>query len=115
MRPWISHAAPKWQGNELRARAPSRTNDSHADTLRVRVVHVVSHAISPTDVDLILLTFAGGLAVDGVVKVHALGRVASPVAPHQVDAGADQAEHHCGDNRNCMRLTHSGRTGRGER
>lgn len=71
------------------------------------MVRVVSHGVSPTDVDLVLLALAGRLAVDGVVKVHALGGVAPPVTPHHVDPGADQAEHHCGNNRNCMRLTHS--------
>ena len=72
------------------------------------VVHVVPHAVSPSDVDLVLLALAGGFAVDGVVEVHALGGVAPPVPPHQVDSGADQAEQHCGNDRNCMRLTHSG-------
>lgn len=113
--PWIRHAAPEWQGDELRAGAPSCSYNSHVDALRVWVVvRVVSHAVSPPDVDLVLLTLAGGLAVDGVVEVHALGGVAPPVAPHQVDSGAHQAEHHCGNDRNCMRLTHSGRDmGRG--
>lgn len=117
MSPRVWHAATEWQGDELRARAASRSHDSHANALRVRVVvRVVSHAVSPTDVDLILLTFASGLTVDGIVEVHTLGGVAPPVTPHQVDSGADQAKHHCGNNRNCMRLTHSGRdTGRGER
>lgn len=77
---------------------------------------MVPHPVGPPDVDLVLLALAGGLAVDGVVEVHALGGVAPPVTPHQVDSGADQPEHHCGNDRNCMRLTHSGRdTGRGER
>lgn len=113
--PGIWHAAPERQGNELRAGAPSRRHDSHADALRVRVVvRMVSHGVRPPDVDLVLLALAGGFAVDGVVEVHALGGVAPPVAPHQVDRGADQAEHHCGNDRNCMRLTHSGRDmGRG--
>lgn len=111
----VGHAAPKWQGDELRARAASRSHDSHADTLWVRVmVRVVCHGISPANVDLVLLALAGGLPIDWVVEVHALGGVAPPVAPDQVDSGADQAEHHCGNDRNCMRLTHSGRdTGRG--
>lgn len=78
------------------------------------VVRVVAHAVGPPDVDLVLLALAGGLAVHGVVEVHALGGVAPPVAPDQVDAGAHQAEHHCGNDRNCMRLTHSGGdTGKG--
>lgn len=113
--PGIWHAAPERQGNELRAGAPSRRHDSHADALRVRVVvRMVSHGVRPPDVDLVLLALAGGFAVDGVIEVHALGGVAPPVAPHQVDRGADQAEHHCGNDRNCMRLTHSGRDmGRG--
>lgn len=115
MSPRIRHVAPEWQGNELRACATSCSYNPHVDTLWVRVVvRVVSHAVSPSDVDLILLALASGLAVDGVVEVHALGGVAPPVAPHQVDSGAHQAEHHCGNDRNCMRLTHSGRdTGRG--
>lgn len=115
--PRIRHAAPERQGDELRAGAASRTHDSHVDALRVRVVvRVVPHPVGPPDVDLVLLALAGGLAVDGVVEVHALGGVAPPVTPHQVDSGADQPEHHCGNDRNCMRLTHSGRdTGRGER
>lgn len=117
MSPWIGHAAPKWQGNELRTGAATCSDDSHVDALRVWVVvRVVSHAVGPSDVDLVLLALAGGLAVDGVVEVHALGGVVPPVAPHQVDSGAHQAEHHCGNDRNCMRLTHSGRDmGRGER
>lgn len=115
MSPRVGHAAPQWQGDELGAGADSGPYDSHVDALRVRVVvPVVSHAVRPPDVDLVLLALAGGLAVDGVVEVHALGGVAPPVAPHQVDPGAHQAEHHCGNDRNCMRLTHSGRdTGRG--
>lgn len=115
---WVGHASPKWQGNELWASATPCSHDSHVNALRVRVVvvRVVSHAVSPPDVDLILLALAGGLAVDGVVEVHALGGVASPVTPDQVDPGADQAENHCGNDRNCMRLTHSGRDmGRWER
>jgi len=113
--PRIGHAAPEWQGDELRAGATSCSSNSHVDALRVRVmVRVVSHAVRPPDVDLVLLALAGGLAVDGVVEVHALGGVAPPVAPHQVDPGAHEAEHHCGNDRNCMRLTHRGRdTGRG--
>lgn len=113
--PGIGHAAPEWQGDELRAGAASCSYDAHVDALRVRVVvRVVSHAVGPPDVDLVLLALAGGLAVDGVVEVHALGGVAPPVAPRQVDSGAHQAEHHCGNDRNCMRLTHSGRdTGEG--
>lgn len=80
------------------------------------VVHVVPHGVSPSDVDLVLLALSGGFAVDGVVKVHALGGVAPPISPNQVDSGADQAKHHCGNDRNCMRLTHSGGDmGRGER
>lgn len=77
-------------------------------------MRVVAHALGSADVDLILFALAGGLAVHRVVEVHALGGVAPPVAPHQVHAGTDQAEHHCGNDRNCMRLTHSGRdTGKG--
>lgn len=77
-------------------------------------MRVVAHAVGSADVDLVLLALAGGLAVHRVVEVHALGGVAPPVAPHQVDASADQAKHHCGNDRNCMRLTHSGRdTGKG--
>lgn len=110
MRPRIGHAAPEWQRDELRACATTCSYDSHVDGLRVRVMMrvVVPHAIRPSDVDLVLLALAGGLAVNGVVEVHALGGVAPPVAPHQVDSSADQAEHHCGNDRNCMRLTHSG-------
>lgn len=115
MSSWVGHAAPEWQSDELRAGAPSGPHNSHVDTLRVRMVmRVVAHAVGPADVDLVLLALAGGLAVHGVVEVHALGGVAPPVAPDQVDAGADQAEHHCGNDRNCMRLTHSGSdTGKG--
>lgn len=77
---------------------------------------MVRHRVSPSDVDLVLLALAGGFAVDRVVEVHALGGAAPPVPPHQVDSGADQAEHHCGNDRNCMCLTHSGGDmGRGER
>lgn len=77
---------------------------------------MVAHPVGPSDVDLVLLALAGGLAVHRVVEVHALGGVASPVAPDHVDASTDQAEHHCGNDRNCMRLTHSGRdTGKGQR
>lgn len=108
--PRIGHAAPQWQGDELRAGPPARSHHPHVDALRVGVVvRVVAHPVGPADVDLVLLALAGGLAVHGVVEVHALGGVASPVAPHQVDSGAHQAEHHCGNDRNCMRLTHSGR------
>lgn len=115
MSSWVGHAAPKRQGDELRAGAPPGPHNSHVDALRVRMVmRVVAHAIGSADVDLVLLALAGGLAVHRVVEVHALGGVAPPVAPHQVDAGADQAKHHCGNDRNCMRLTHSGRdTGKG--
>lgn len=78
------------------------------------VVYVVSHAVGPSNVDLVLLALAGGFTVNRIVEVHALGGVAAPVPPHQVDAGADQTEHHCGNDRNCMRLTHSsGDMGRG--
>lgn len=117
MSPWIGHAAAQGQGDELRAGAASCAHDSHVDALRVRVVmRVVPHAVRPTDMDLILLALAGSLTINGVVEVHALRGVAPPVAPHQIDSGAHQAEHHCGNDRNCMRLTHSGRdTGRGER
>lgn len=110
MSPRIGHAAPEWKGDELRAGPPARSHDPHVDPLWVGVVvvRVVAHPIGPADVDLVLLALAGGLAVHGVVKVHALGGVAPPVAPHQVDSGAHQAEHHCGNDRNCMRLTHSG-------
>lgn len=113
--PGVGHAASKWQGDELRAGAPSCPYDAHANSLREWVVvDVVSHGVSPPDVDFVLLALAGGFAVDWVVKVHAFCRVATPVTPHQVDSGADQAEHHCGNDRNCMRLTHSGRDmGRG--
>lgn len=115
MRPRIGHAATKRQGDELRAGAPSSSYNAHVDALRVRVVmRVVAHAVGPPDVDLVLLALARGLAVHGVVEVHALRGVAPPVAPHQVDSRAHQAKHHCGNDRNCMRLTHSGRdTGRG--
>lgn len=116
--PWIGHAAPQWQGDELRAGPPARSHHPHVDALRVGVVvRVVAHPVCPANVDLVLLALAGGLAVNGVVEVHALGGVAPPVAPHQVDSSAHQAEHHCGNDRNCMRLTHSGRgwdKGRGE-
>lgn len=79
------------------------------------VVSVMSHGVSPTDVDLVLLALARGLSVNGVVEVHALGGVGAPVPPHQIDASADQAENHCGNDRNCMYLTHRGREmGRGE-
>lgn len=75
----------------------------------------MSHGVSPTDVDLVLLALARGLSVNGVVEVHALGGVGAPVPPHQIDASADQAENHCGNDRNCMYLTHRGREmGRGE-
>lgn len=116
MSPRIRHAAPQWQGDELRAGPPARSHHPHVDALRVGVVvRVVAHPVGPADVDLVLLALAGGLAVHGVVEVHALGGVAPPVAPHQVDSGAHQAEHHCGNDRNCMRLTHSGRgVGQGE-
>lgn len=115
--PWVRHAAAEWQGDELRASAAPCSDDSHVDTLWVRVVmRMMPHAVSPPNVDLILLALAGGFTVNGVVKVHALRGVASPVPPDQVDPGAHQAEHHCGNDRNCMRLTHSGRDmGRGQR
>lgn len=115
--PRVWHAAAKWQGDELWAGASSCSDDSHVDALRVRVVvRVVSHAIGPPDVDLVFLALAGRLAVHGVVEVHALRGVVPPVTPHQVDSSAHQTEHHCGNDRNCMRLTHSGRDmGRGER
>lgn len=111
----VGHAAPKWQSDELRAGPASRSHDTHADPLWERVmVHVVPHGVSPPDVDLVLLALAGGFTVHWVVEVHAFRGVATPVPPHQVDSGADQAEHHCGNDRNCMRLTHSGRDmGRG--
>lgn len=71
--PWVWHAAAKWQSDKLWARATSRSHNSHADALRVRVVvRVVPHAVSPPDVDLIFFSFASGLAVDRVVEVHAL-------------------------------------------
>lgn len=113
--PRIGHAAAEWQGDELRAGATPCSYDTHVDALRVRVVMcVVSHAIGPPDMDLVLLALAGSLAVNRVVEVHALRGVAPPVTPHQIDSSAHQAEHHCGNDRNCMRLTHSGRDmGRG--
>lgn len=116
MRPRIWHATPQWQGDELRTGSPSSSDHAHADALRVgMVVSVMSHGVSPTDVDLVLLALARGLSVNGVVEVHALGGVGAPVPPHQIDASADQAENHCGNDRNCMYLTHRGREmGRGE-
>lgn len=111
----VGHAAAKWQGDELRAGARPGPHNSHIDALRVwMVMRVVTHGVGSADVYLVLLALAGGLAVHRVVKVHAFGGVAPPVAPHQVDSGADQAKDHCGNDRNCMRLTHSGRdTGKG--
>lgn len=79
------------------------------------MVRMVSHGISPANVDLVLLPLAGGLAIDRVVKVHALGGGAAIVSPNQVDSSADQTKHHCGNNRNCMCLTHSGRDMKGQR
>jgi hypothetical protein len=71
---------------------------------------LAAHAtVCPSDVNLVLFALACGLAVNGVVKVHTLGRVYTIVPPNQVDASAEQTEDHCGNNRNCMRLTHSGR------
>lgn len=69
----------------------------------------VSDLLGPADVDLVVVVL-GGLAVDGVVEVHALGVLPPPVAPDQIAAGAEQADDHCGKDRNCMRLTHSRHT-----
>lgn len=44
-------------------------------------------AVSP-DVDLIVIVLCG-LPVHGVVEVHALGVLSSPVAPDQVPSGAE--------------------------
>lgn len=43
-------------------------------------------AVTP-DMDFVIVVF-GGLAVNGVVEVHALRVLAPPVAPYQVGAGA---------------------------
>lgn len=51
-------------------------------------VHVANGlAVSP-DVDLVVIVLRG-FAVNRVVEVHALGVLASPVAPNQVPAGAE--------------------------
>lgn len=64
------------------------------------------------DVDLVVVVLRG-LAVHGVVEVHALGVLAPPVAPDQVAAGAEQADDHCGKDRDCMCLTHTHTTTHG--
>lgn len=58
------------------------------------------------DVDLVVVVLRG-FAVNWVVEVHALGVLAPPVAPHQVAAGAQQSDDHCGKDRDCMCLTHT--------
>lgn len=68
--------------------------------------------LAAADVDLVVVVLRG-LAVHGVVEVHALGVPSPPVAPHQVSSGTQQADDHCGKDRNCMRLTHSRHTRRG--
>ena len=70
----------------------------------------MADVLGAPDVDLVVLVL-GGLAVDGVVEVHALGVLPPPVAPDQVAARAEQAHDHCSNDRNCMRLTHSHRHG----
>lgn len=44
-------------------------------------------AVSP-DVDFVVVVLRG-LAVNGVIEVHALGVLAPPIAPNQVPAGAE--------------------------
>lgn len=62
-------------------------------------------AVTP-DVDFVVVVLCG-FAVHRVVKVHALGVLAPPVAPDQVSAGAEQSDDHCGKDRDCMCLTHT--------
>lgn len=111
MSPRVGHTATQWQRDKLRACISAPADYATPHPGRVRVVPVVAahDAIRPADVNLVLLALARGLAVDRVVEIHALGGVLAIVPPNQVDAGAEQAEDHCGNNRNCMRLTHSGR------
>ena len=106
-------------GQHGRARVPVRCRVGHAATQREHQEGLagaathwgvdVSDLLGPADVDLVVVVL-GGLAVHGVVEVHALGVLPPPVAPDQVAAGADQADDHCGKDRNCMRLTHSRHT-----
>lgn len=68
--------------------------------------------LAAADVDFVVVVLCG-LAVNGVVEVHALGVPSPPVAPHQVASGTHQADDHCGKDRNCMHLTHSQHIRRG--
>lgn len=51
-------------------------------------VHVADGLAVSADVDLVVVVLRG-LAVNGVIEVHALGVLAPPIAPNQVAAGAE--------------------------
>lgn len=57
--------------------------------------------------DLVLFRLSRGFAIDWIVEVHALSAVPPPVAVYEVNAGAQDPEDHCGNDRNCMYLTYS--------
>lgn len=53
----------------------------------------VADLLAAADVDFVVVVFRG-LAVNGVIEVHALGIPSPPVAPHQVTSGTHQADDH---------------------
>lgn len=69
-------------------------------------VHVADGLAVSADVDFVVVVLCG-LAINGVVEIHALGVLAPPIAPNQVPASAEQSDDHCGKDRDCMCLTHT--------
>lgn len=60
----------------------------------------MANLLAATNVDLIVVVVLRGFSVHWVVEVHAFGVPPPPVAPNQVASGTQQADDHCGKDRN---------------